>query len=66
LTGLQYGYTLRNELKLERKEDAKKRGLPSPDLADALALTYAIPVYPSRIGYQSAATVTSAEYDPFS
>jgi len=66
LTGLQYGYTLRNELKLERKEDAKKRGLPSPDIADALALTYAIPVYPSRIGFQNASMVTSAEYDPFS
>jgi hypothetical protein len=66
LTGLEYGYTLRNELKLESKEDAKKRGLQSPDLADALALTYVLPVYPSRIGFQSATSATSAEYDPFS
>jgi hypothetical protein len=26
---------------LESKKDIKKRGLPSPDLADALALTFA-------------------------
>lgn len=67
LTSLEYGYTLRNEIQLESKEDAKKRGLPSPDLADALALTYALPVYPSRIGYVSAyETSTSMDYDPFS
>ena len=28
----------------ERKEDMKKRGFRSPDLADALALTFASPV----------------------
>ena len=66
LTGLEYGYTLRNELKLESKEDAKKRGLPSPDLADALALTYVFPVYPSRLGFQGSQQATTAEYDPFS
>ncbi|MBK9446193.1 MAG: terminase [Betaproteobacteria bacterium] len=32
-------------LQLESKEDMKKRGLPSPDLADALALTFAEPVH---------------------
>ena len=66
LTGLEYGYTLRNELKLEGKEDAKKRGIPSPDLADALALTYVLPVYPSRLGFHGSQHATSAEYDPFS
>ncbi|SDE56468.1 hypothetical protein [Ruegeria marina] len=29
---------------LERKEDMKKRGIPSPDVADAFALTFAYPV----------------------
>jgi len=33
---------------LESKDDMKKRGLPSPDLADALALTFAQPVAVTR------------------
>jgi hypothetical protein len=47
LIGVEYGYTLRDgrdSLILERKEDMKKRGLPSPDNGDALALTFAYPV----------------------
>jgi phage terminase large subunit len=42
LTALQYGYR-GGLLLLEAKEDAKKRGVKSPDRADALALTFAIP-----------------------
>lgn len=41
LTGPQYGFTDKQAIKLERKEDMKKRGLDSPDIADALALTFA-------------------------
>jgi hypothetical protein len=37
---------LRGEIQLEKKSDMKKRGLASPDLADALALTYARTVFP--------------------
>lgn len=44
LTGVEYGYTPSNQLLLEKKEDMKKRGLHSPDDADALALTFAVPV----------------------
>jgi hypothetical protein len=37
---------------LERKKDMKKRGLPSPDWADALACTFAEPVMPRAVpGY---------------
>ena len=32
------------ELLLESKQDAKKRGIKSPDRADSLALTFAYPV----------------------
>lgn len=46
LTSLTYSYDARNRVKLERKEDLKARGLPSPDIADALALTFAFPVAP--------------------
>jgi hypothetical protein len=42
LTGLRYGYR-QGLLLLESKDDAKKRGMKSPDRADALALTFAIP-----------------------
>lgn len=42
LTSLRYGFR-GGELLLESKDDAKKRGVHSPDRADALALTFAIP-----------------------
>lgn len=48
LTGLRYSYDSRGRLKLESKEDAKKRGLRSPDLGDALAMTFALPVAETR------------------
>jgi hypothetical protein len=47
LTGVEYGYVLcegSDAVILEKKEDMKKRGLASLDLADALALTFAYPV----------------------
>ena len=44
LCGRQYGFNPKSEIQLERKEDMKKRGLASPDCADALALTFAYPV----------------------
>jgi hypothetical protein len=44
LTGVEYGFNARNEIQLEKKEDMKKRGLVSPDLGDALALTFAFPI----------------------
>lgn len=42
LTALRYGYQ-GGELLLESKDDAKKRGVKSPDRADSLALTFAYP-----------------------
>ena len=44
LTGVEYCYTPSQQLQLEKKEDMKKRGLSSPDNADALALTFAMKV----------------------
>lgn len=44
LIGVKSGYDSDNNIQLERKEDMKKRGLASPDDADALALTFAYPV----------------------
>ena len=41
MTQREYGFTLKGQIRLETKPDMKKRGLPSPDYADALALTFA-------------------------
>lgn len=65
LIGVEYGFNNRNEIQLEAKEDMKKRGLASPDLGDALALTFAYPVADERqpdagSGFQMALN----DYDP--
>lgn len=44
LTGVEYGFDENQAIQLEKKEHMKKRGLASPDKADALALTFAYPV----------------------
>lgn len=49
LIGRQYGYNARMALQLEKKDDMKKRGLSSPDEAEALALTFAEPVRAHRL-----------------
>lgn len=55
LTGPDYQYDMQGRLQLERKEDMKKRGLASPDFADALALTFALPVAPPNSRYKNRA-----------
>lgn len=50
LIGRQYSFDTHSAIRLERKEDMKKRGLSSPDVADALALTFAQPVADVRDG----------------
>ena len=40
-----YSYDNKERIKLEKKEDMKKRGATSPDRGDALALTFTMPVY---------------------
>jgi hypothetical protein len=44
LSSVQYKYDPTDRLILEKKEDMKKRGLSSPDLADALSLSFFAPV----------------------
>lgn len=65
LTGREYGFTEKHQLQLEKKDDMKKRGLSSPDRADALALTFAVPISKTyRDDMHNRATVET-EYDPF-
>lgn len=49
LCGLRYSYDSKGRKKLESKDDARKRGIKSPDDGDALALTWAMPVRKHQI-----------------
>ena len=73
LEGVEYGFVIRDgrdAILLEKKEDMKKRGLASPDVADALALTFAYPVMPNvnagRYAHGAGQiTTVQSDYDPF-
>lgn len=43
-----YRFDVQDRAVLESKDELKSRGLPSPDLGDALALTFAYPVHKER------------------
>jgi hypothetical protein len=49
LTQREYGHTLKGQLHLETKADMKARGVMSPDIIDALALTYAQQLPPRNV-----------------
>jgi hypothetical protein len=66
LVGPTYGFNQRDEIQLERKEDLKKRGVASPDWADALALTFSFPVVATpQAGREWLHLPASSDYDPF-
>lgn len=44
-----YKFDASNRIQLEKKEEMKSRGLPSPDIGDALAMTFAAPVAPPEM-----------------
>lgn len=46
LCGPEYGFSAKQQIQLEKKEDMKKRGLSSPDCGDALAMTFGVNVLP--------------------
>lgn len=63
-----YTHNAAGKLSLERKEDMKARGMPSPDLGDALACSFAFPVAPRvTVGGQHMAGSARVvfDYDPF-
>lgn len=69
LVSRKYSFSATEQIVLERKVDMKKRGRPSPDNADALALTFAenvmrrdMPVSRVRSGLRTQAIT---EYDVF-
>ena len=48
LCGIKNFYDMKHRIQMEKKSDMKKRGLASPDCADALALTFAYATPPMR------------------
>jgi hypothetical protein len=61
-----YKFDSANRMQLESKDDIKKRGGRSPDLGDALALTFSYPVAAKKIGHFGfKEEAVLADYDPF-
>jgi hypothetical protein len=69
MTGIEYGYDRNDAILLEKKEHMKARGLASPDDADGLALTFAMPVVKSpsadRWHGGSGAGQVVTDYNPY-
>lgn len=69
LTSREFGHNDKDQLILERKKDMKKRLGVSPDWADALYLTFALPVPKlevprGQLDYAVPLRTTSLDYDP--
>jgi hypothetical protein len=64
LTAPEFSFDSTNRIALERKQDLRARGLASPDAADALALTFAEPVWPDQLPIE-AITAGMGDYDPY-
>lgn len=67
LTAPTYRFDSSGRLQLEAKTELKQRGLPSPDKADALALTFSAPVVRRPVQLPGAAPFGRAahDYDPY-
>ena len=64
-----YYYNSAGKIQLESKDEIKKRGLPSPDIGDALALTFSFPVIPKSSSHHYSNRPRSDAmrgHDPFS
>lgn len=68
LCGPNYGFNKREEIQLESKQDMRKRRVPSPNVADALACTFAMPSFAMTIdeARDIPPPAVSPDYDPFS
>jgi len=66
LTTPTYGFK-EGKIIIEPKDQVKKRLARSPDLADALALTFALPDTPARVrtGFETTRSHDLNEYDPY-
>lgn len=64
LTAPEYGFDAKERMQLEKKDDMKKRGIASPDNADALALTFAYPVAKKDLSILNRTTRAKTAYNP--
>ena len=65
LTGPTYGLNDREMIVLESKKQMRSRGVPSPNLADALACTFAYPAPMADVRLKDKPTIVE-DYNPFS
>lgn len=68
LSGPTYGLNTNEAILLESKKDMRRRGIPSPNVADALATTFALPIFvPPGAGVLPRPPNYSRipEYDPY-
>lgn len=62
-------YTMNNreQIMLESKKEMRRRGVASPNVADALACTFAFPIYePAFAGLEKPKPHVTEDYDPYS
>ena len=65
--GIEYGYDAKERLVMEKKPDMKRRGLASPDIAEAILQTFGVRLGPSPIeSWGDRRPKAETEYDPFS
>jgi hypothetical protein len=69
LTGPGYGLNKKEEILLESKQDMRKRKVPSPNVADALACTFAMPHLAFTVEdaeeFAMEAPAVASDYNPF-
>lgn len=67
LVGPNYGLNNREEIQLEAKKEMRRRGIPSPNMADALACTFAMPSFDIPASEDREFTITMVpDFNPFS
>lgn len=68
LSSPTYGLNDKEEIQLESKKEMRRRGKPSPNVADALACTFAFPIMEPDLGNMSyGESITIApDYNPYS
>jgi hypothetical protein len=68
LVGPNYGLNKQEAIQLESKKEMRSRGVPSPNVADALACTFAFPSFEfvPLPGEEPMKAVVAPDYDPFS
>lgn len=62
LCGMTYSYNVKLQMQLANKKDMKKQGLKSPDIADALSLTFAPQTYSYSPASSGAREVRKSRY----